>query len=235
MTLYENDLHYLQSLDLATVRAPGVPFPTIGCHGYVTLRTISGATVVPLTLVCVCLHHEPSGVAMTTWDYIQTVIMPGRRTPGPGAMLDIPRLDGAWLRYKMYRGSAPISLDANTTHVTEVFTTLRNVVPSSGGYVIARVPIGPFGPPPPGPAPDEAFWRNEFPGPSQLEPVGAPLPPGTYTGPAALPPAGVPVAAVGQPRLFALPMAMKDGRGYTPSDPAPAAVAGLPPASFWDP
>lgn len=231
MTLYENDLQYLQSMDLTVARAPGVPLPMIGCHAYATLHTIGGGVIVPLTMACVCLHHEPSGDEMTCWDFIQVAVMPGQRTWGIAGPPSIPRLDGAWLRFKLYRGSAPVQADGNNTHVAEKKTTMVTRIPASGAHSYAFTPISPFGPPPPA---GVAIDRGDFPGTSLLHAPGF-MPAGHWPGPLPLAPAGTVPTAVGSLRPVVPPVAKFGGRAYHSGPPAIATIMKLGPASFWNP
>lgn len=230
MTLYENDLQYLQTMDLGVARAPGVPLPMIGCHAYATLLTIGGLETVPLTMACVCLHHEPSGDAMTCWDYIQVAVLPGQRTWSGAGPPSIPRLDGAWPRFKMFRGSAPAQADLNTTHISDKKTAMTSRIPASAALSYAFTPLSPFGPPPPPGAPID---RGDFPGNSLLRPPGF-IPAGWWPGPLPLTPAGVIPTPVGALRPVVPAVAGFGGRAVPPVNPPMAAIAGLPPASFWD-
>lgn len=176
MTLYENDLQYLQDMD-ATIppTAPGMPPPSppIVCHGYVTLTTVGGPVVMPLTLVTVCIHQEPDGYQFTCWDNIQAVVIPGSRILGllADGAATIPRLDGPWPRWKLFYGGAPTPLDNGTIYISQNRRGVaRNIPPSATGTIYAYIKVGPMGPPVPvGASPAPETW---LPGPSLLEPAG---------------------------------------------------------------
>ncbi|KAJ5591559.1 uncharacterized protein N7459_001928 [Penicillium hispanicum] len=123
MTIYQEDLDLLKNLHFIHTKTKLDP----PLCGMVTVYGYDGQDLTEKNILIEVNLMDTSGQEMSTWDRVECIV---RR--GSVVTEKIPRLNGPWLRYKLYTGTAPWDGTPRTPGVAPVENSLYVYSAKSG-------------------------------------------------------------------------------------------------------